>query len=230
MRRKILVEDFVLEYTLLIKKVKNVNLRIQENGEIVVSCNAYVPLEKVDAFVASKCQWLIERKRQLQRKKDILKSKDFFFYLGKSYPIRKIPSSYNRFRLNEGICEIYLTDENQEEKLRMHFCQQEAKKVFTEYVEKIYERMRLDYSITKPEVKIRKMKSRWGSCMPKKHQITLNLELIHFDPAFIEYVVVHEFAHFIQPNHSKAFYEVIEKILPDYKKTVKNTLKLYKDE
>ena len=62
--------------------------------------------------------------------------------------------------------------------------------------------------------------------MPSKNQITLNLQLIHYDEKFIEYVVLHEYAHLIQPNHSKAFYHVIEKYMPDYKKISNNGPKL----
>lgn len=68
-----------------------------------------------------------------------------------------------------------------------------------------------------PQIKIRKMSSRWGSCMPGKHKITFNSLLLEKPIESIEYVVVHEFAHFIHPNHSKAFYALVEQILPDWK-------------
>ena len=74
-----------------------------------------------------------------------------------------------------------------------------------------------DYHLEFPDVKIRDMKSRWGSCTPAKNSITLNRKLIHYPFEFIEYVVLHEFVHFIQPNHSKAFYNIIENYMPDYK-------------
>lgn len=68
-----------------------------------------------------------------------------------------------------------------------------------------------------PEIKIRKMTSRWGSCIPQKHKITFNSLLLEKPMESIEYVVVHEFSHFIHPNHSKAFYEFVGQILPDWK-------------
>ena len=74
-----------------------------------------------------------------------------------------------------------------------------------------------DYINNETALKILKMTSRWGSCMPKKNQITLNSQLIHYQERFIDYVVIHEYAHLIQPNHSKAFYSIIEKYMPDYK-------------
>lgn len=68
-----------------------------------------------------------------------------------------------------------------------------------------------------PQIRIRKMSSRWGSCIPGKHKVTFNSQLLEKPLESIEYVVVHEFSHFIHPNHSKAFYHFVEQILPDWK-------------
>lgn len=73
------------------------------------------------------------------------------------------------------------------------------------------------YGIAYPQIKIRKMTSRWGSCQPTRGIITLNSRLIEVPRASIEYVVLHEFAHFIHPNHSKEFYTFVEKLMPDWK-------------
>ena len=68
-----------------------------------------------------------------------------------------------------------------------------------------------------PVIKIRKMSSRWGSCIPGRQKITFNSQLVEKPLESIEYVVVHEFAHFIHPDHSRAFYGLVEQILPDWK-------------
>ena len=62
------------------------------------------------------------------------------------------------------------------------------------------------------------MTSRWGSCSPKKNQICLNMRMLHYPKKFMEYVVVHELAHFVEPNHSASFYHVIEQVMPEYRK------------
>lgn len=71
--------------------------------------------------------------------------------------------------------------------------------------------------IPSPNLKIRKMKTRWGVCNTKNNNITLNLELSKYDIECLDYVIVHELAHFVEANHSKKFWLVVEKYYPNYK-------------
>lgn len=72
------------------------------------------------------------------------------------------------------------------------------------------------YGISYPEIKIRTIKSMWD-CRPQRGIITLNSKLISTLGKCIEYVVLHEFAYFIFPNHSREFYHLVETYMPDYK-------------
>lgn len=73
------------------------------------------------------------------------------------------------------------------------------------------------WGVAYPKITIRKMRSRWGSCVPARSKITFNSLLLEKPIESIEYVVVHEFSHFIHSDHSKAFYNFVEQILPDWK-------------
>lgn len=226
MQRIVQISNYQIRYTLLIKNVKNVNMRIEKSGEIVVTCNSYIPAEKVDAFVISKFEWIIKNVEQVKRKKKLLESDQFYLYLGKKYLIEMIDSNHSGAKFLDNKLIVYKTDHDDIEKIIQKFEKEISSKYFKKIMKEVYEKMALDYPITEPSLKIRNMTSRWGSCMPSKNQITLNLQLIHYDEKFIEYVVLHEYAHLIQPNHSKAFYHVIEKYMPDYKKISNNGPKL----
>lgn len=226
MQRIVQISNYQIRYTLLIKNVKNVNMRIEKSGEIVVTCNSYIPVEKVDAFVISKFEWIIKNVEQVKRKKKLLESDQFYLYLGKKYLIEIIDSNHSGAKFLDNKLIVYKTDHDDIEKIIQKFEKEISSKYFKKIMKEVYEKMALDYPITEPSLKIRNMTSRWGSCMPSKNQITLNLQLIHYDEKFIEYVVLHEYAHLIQPNHSKAFYHVIEKYMPDYKKISNNGPKL----
>lgn len=79
---------------------------------------------------------------------------------------------------------------------------------------------------TPPEIAVRNMTSRWGSCHTQKRKITLASQLALMPRAAVEYVMVHEYCHFVHPNHQKEFWALVGSILPDYKQRralLKNT-------
>jgi predicted metal-dependent hydrolase len=69
-------------------------------------------------------------------------------------------------------------------------------------------------SVEFPRLFVRKMKTRWGS-LSLKANLTLNLELIKAPPECIEYVIFHELCHLVHHNHSKEFFLLLNRILPD---------------
>ncbi|MEH6639373.1 MAG: SprT family zinc-dependent metalloprotease [Porticoccaceae bacterium] len=73
----------------------------------------------------------------------------------------------------------------------------------------------MDVSVAK--FSIRKMKSRWGSCTPSSRSIRINLELAKKSPQCLEYIVVHELAHLLEPSHNRNFYAIMDKFLPNWR-------------
>ncbi len=69
----------------------------------------------------------------------------------------------------------------------------------------------------KPLLQVREMKSRWGSCHPAKRKITLNTRLAEKPMAAIEYVVLHEYVHFLHADHGAGFHAEMARLMPDYK-------------
>ncbi len=75
-----------------------------------------------------------------------------------------------------------------------------------------------------PVIKFRKMTSSWGNCRSARGILTFNTNLVYAPEECVEYVVYHEFTHFLQPNHSKLFYEELAVVCPGWK-VCKNRLK-----
>jgi len=88
---------------------------------------------------------------------------------------------------------------------------------FTAMSDKVYPAFAKVLGGQKPTIKVRSMTSRWGVCFMSRRQITFALQLYNKPPAAQIYVVVHEYCHFLQPNHSPAFWAEVEKLLPDWK-------------
>lgn len=68
-----------------------------------------------------------------------------------------------------------------------------------------------------PQIKFRKMVSQWGNCRAKQGILTFNTNLMYAPQECVEYVVWHEFTHFLQQNHSDKFYAELEKVFPNWK-------------
>lgn len=99
---------------------------------------------------------------------------------------------------------------------RQYFTEEELRQGICELCREVYpyyEQLGIDY----PQIKFRKMTSRWGSCHPAKGILTFNTNLIYAPIECVEYVVMHEFTHFLQANHSAKFYEELAAVCPDYK-------------
>ncbi len=96
------------------------------------------------------------------------------------------------------------------------FSEEELKDFIIAFCKEIYPIYK-NLNIKFPEIKFKKMVSRWGSCHTKNNILTFNLNLIYADEKCVKYVVFHEFTHFIHPNHSKNFYNELEKVCPDWK-------------
>ena len=88
--------------------------------------------------------------------------------------------------------------------------------LFSETLDEFYP-LFVPSGVKKPKLRVRTMKSCWGSCLVNKGIITLNRKLLMKPRECIEYVVVHELCHFIHPNHSKQFYGFMEQFMPDWK-------------
>lgn len=68
----------------------------------------------------------------------------------------------------------------------------------------------------KPEIRVKNLKSAWGICHFKDGYITLSAYLANKPPAAIEYVVLHEFVHFFEPNHGARFHKMMAQFMPDH--------------
>ena len=223
--RTIKFEDYLISYELTYKNVKNINLRIRPDGYIFVSANPYVSEKRIDEFVLSKGKYIInalEKYKELEKyapKPKQYISGEGFKILGRDLRLKVIEGTKETVE-SDGIY-IFLTVKNKTDIKRKgllinSFINKQCQDVFNDIVNKMHTVFK-KYNIEKPEVKIRDMKSRWGSCQPTKGVVTLNKKLIEAPRNCIEYVVLHEFCHFIHPNHSKKFYAFVGMLMPDWK-------------
>ena len=95
-----------------------------------------------------------------------------------------------------------------------------TKEKFKEIVEKDANELVKQTGLVPNKITIKKIKYAWGSCSNKKN-ITINLELIKYSEQAIRYVILHEFCHIKYMNHSRDFWNLVEKYMSDYKQVKK---------
>ena len=100
-------------------------------------------------------------------------------------------------------------------KQKQYYSEDEVKELILMLCNKVYPYYE-ERGIKYPEIKFRKMVSRWGSCHSQKGILTFNTNLMYAPMECIEYVVWHEFTHFLQPNHSSKFYDELAKVYPNW--------------
>ena len=99
---------------------------------------------------------------------------------------------------------------------KQYFAENEICGVIIALCEKMYPYFK-NLGVKDPAIKLRRMVSQWGNCHTAKGILTFNTNLMYAPMECIEYVVAHEFTHFLVPNHSGKFYEELSKIMPDWK-------------
>jgi len=202
------------EYNVVIDKKdnKNIYIRVKENFDIYITCNKYTKDREIKRILKENDKAIGKMILKIAKKNEF---KDKFYYLGKDYTVIKgdkdgfIDGETIYFKNDDNIDKWYL---------------KQAQFLFSDRFDLILSLFK--EKIPKCTFKIRRMKSRWGVCNRKNNTVTLNLELIKRDVKYLDYVIVHELAHFVVFDHSKEFWKVVAKYYPAYKE-VRKEMKEY---
>lgn len=217
-------EGIILEYNLVRKNVKNVNLRINHKQEIIVSANPSVPLKNIEIFIQSKAKWIImhiakaEQINQNTPDGNLYENKEVYI-LGKKYILHFKYGNYNVEISGDNVIisiEKDCADPEFIKNIYLGFLNKKAELVFNEALLDMLKKVE-HLGVKKPSVYIRDMHTRWGSCIINKNKIGLNLQLIKAPKKCIDGVVLHELLHFAYPKHDNNFYSKLTTLMPDWK-------------
>lgn len=216
-------------YNLERKNVKNINLRIKADQSIYLSANLYVSNDIIEKFLRSKADYIL---RALDHYADIAKyapkpkqyiDGESFRILGHDRRLRVVQGKRNIVESDESYITLTVRDVSNPElkkKTMDKWIKNYCKDVLFAVCENVYPKFQ-KYGVAFPELRFRNMVSRWGSCQPKRKILTFNIALIESPISCIEYVVTHEFTHFMHPNHSKEFYGQLAMFMPDWQERKK---------
>ncbi len=217
------MNEIIIKY----KRIKNIYIRIKPDLNIHITAPKRVAKKYIKELIEKRKEWIEERIETMQKKNvhDIslkkLEDGNEIFYLGKSYMLKVVKSRRENIILAGRIMYMYVNISNNLNNKRKKqltldiWYKKEAIKLFEELIKKYSSLMNLNTDIT---FTVKKLKSKWGSCDTAKKHIVLNLELMKYPIHAIEYIILHETAHLIYPNHSKNFYNTVALYMPEWKK------------
>ena len=220
---RITVRDFSFEYTWERKSIKNYNLRVREGGEVYVSTPTRTKRADVEAFLSRHADFVRDAMARVSARAVAhpLLSLDE----GERIPIWGVLHTVThrierkaRVWCENGMLILALpdpTDVNARARAFSRFATEQVRDVLGEMTRLAAPAFFDNGNV--PEVKVRRMKGRWGSCFFTKNCICYSTRLIFVPREALQLTVCHELAHFCHHDHSAAFYTTLGHVLPQHK-------------
>lgn len=200
---------------------KTLGIKVHPDNSVHVAAPFDSEMDKIEAKVKQKARWIIKQQNEFLSYLPKLADRKFIngethLYLGRQYLLEINPSKKNEIKISRNKLIVNHIVKSKPESVLEKWYIEKAELHFKKLIHELLPLFN-KYQVSTPTIQIKKMKKRWGSCSANGN-IILNLELIKASKGSIEYVIIHELCHLIHHNHTKAFYELLDSIMPDWKK------------
>jgi len=208
------------------KRIRNINVRVRRDGTLYCSLPYYVPVKEAEAFIISKQDYLLRSlDKVMSEEKNRSLAKQFndgesFMVFGQPMTLRVVQGMENLIRAENNIITLEVKDTSD---YRMKYMTYEKwkrrclKSLIVDLCNEVYPLFEPRGVLPPKKITLGEYRSFWGECFPKRGELKFSYRLFEKDREIIRYVVVHEFAHFIEANHSRSFWAIVEEIVPDHK-------------
>ena len=224
MLRQIILDGNTIEYELTRKRVRNINLRINPDGSVKVSCPSRTSIAEVEHFLRMETAFILRSLAKVSSRIDNAARPSTYedgeqvkvfgemctLHVSPGFPFKGVRYSYP---------DIYVNSDSPEKTQRLYekWKKQKLRDKIIEMLEYYVPKFELKGVSAPEQLSFRTMSSRWGVCSPSTGKMTFNYNLFEAPEELIAYIVVHEMAHFLEPNHSERFWAHVEDVMPDYK-------------
>ena len=202
------------------KSIRHLYLRLDPvDGALRVSAPRRASDRAVRAFVSARTDWVERQRQRLARRPPMFTDRclpDRLHLLGREHALVWETSGTKRggqLRRTDGTVHIQCAGIDKARTLLREHCRGQLKTLLDERVPRWADHM----GLPRPETRIRRMTTRWGSCNIRAQRIWLSLELVRLPVEAIDLVIVHELAHLIERGHNRRFYAVMDRAYPDWR-------------
>lgn len=204
------------------KDIKHVHLSVYPpDGRIRISAPKGMALDTIRVYAITKLDWIRQQQRKLlaqerETPREYL-DKESHYVWGKRYLLRNVETGGSaKVELKHSTLEIHLRPGSDTDKrhdvLESWYREQIRKAVPTLLI-----RWEPQLGVRPNRVLIQRMKTKWGSCNPISGHIRLNTELARKPPVCLEYIVVHELVHLLEPTHNARFQSLMDDAMPHWR-------------
>ena len=210
----------------------NLHLVTRKHLRIVVApdltVDVYAPntanAHEIESALREKTTWITKKLDKMEAyhplpSPTLYVSGESLVYLGRQYRLKVGQGAEQSAKLLGRFLQVCVRDKNDTLSIKRAVDKWFRKRAYDSF-EKYLERCKAitsRHGVPKPLLVLRKMKKRWGSCS-QSGRITLNLKLVQAPVHCIEYVIMHELCHLKHHNHSKEFYSLLARCMPDWRK------------
>lgn len=220
MQKIINVDDLVVKIKYR-KNMKNIYLKVEKNADVVVSAPPRTPNYLIKKLIRDNIDEIKLRRNNILMngytiKQYVTGEKHIIF--GKEFVLEVKLGNKNVVRLSDDKIILVIKDKDQDrEQIVTSFLRKVLYNKALEFINK-YEKI---MGVHAEQLRIKKMKTRWGTCNIEAKRIWINYELIKYPIECLEHIVVHELTHLLETNHTPRFYALLEKYYPNFRENDK---------
>lgn len=211
-----------VEVDVVLKNIKHVHLSVYPpNGAVRISAPEHMSLETVRVFAISKLDWIKRERRKLQEQeretsREYLDRESHHVWGERrllvveevdAAPSVLVQGKQLILRVRPG------TDEDKRRAVVSRWYRDQVRAALPPLVAKWEPRL----GVTVAQFYVQKMKTKWGSCNPELGHIRLNSELAKKPRECLEYILVHELLHLLEPTHNALFKQLLDDLLPHWR-------------
>lgn len=212
-----------ISYDLRYDDRRTLAISVHPDLRVTVVAPEGTSLAEIEAHLLRRAPWILRQQQQYERYLPHLPPRQYVSgethrYLGRQYRLKVVAAPEEAVILARNYIYVHLPDPGNRARVRElldGWYAERARAVFAERLEACFPRMR-HTGIPYPEMVIRVMSTRWGSTS-RSGRVTLNVKLIQMPKPCIDYVILHELCHLQEPNHSPAYYRLLDRVLPDWR-------------
>lgn len=216
--------DTTIEFHLTYAARKTLEISVHPDLHVTVTAPQDTAIDAITAKVQKRANWILRQQREFETYLPQIPPRQYISgethrYLGKQYRLKVIQDADAEWvKLERGYLVVRTTDKSNTSRIKElvdKWYLRQARRVFHERVRLLLPRFER-YRLPEFDLRIKDLQARWGSCS-EAGTITLNLKLMQIPKPYIDYVIVHELCHLIQHNHSRHFYALLDRIMPDWR-------------